>query len=358
MKKSLIALAALATVATAAQAQSSVTIYGVLDAGVTRASNTTSSTAPVSNTGLTNGGLSTPRFGFKGAEDLGGGLKASFVLEAEMLNDTGAAASAISSSTTLFGRASYINLDQAGVGSIQLGHMNRQDYNMSAKYDAFGGNNIGGWVASNNKNGTVDLKVGERLDNGFQLQTASFGGLVLTYQHAYGEVAGNSTKSKQTAFGAEYTSGPFAVAATVAEKNDTTPVGTKATSLYAKYDFKVADLRLGHVKTEVDGSTVEASGYFVGVKVPLTAKIGLMAQYNAFDNDAATAAKKPTTYALGATYEFSKRTTAYVIGAKSNQDNGSRQQIVSDSKYAGFQGPTSGTGNNQTAYSVGIRHTF
>jgi predicted porin len=343
MKKSLIALAALATVATAAQAQSSVTIYGVLDAGITRATNANGTNN--SNTGLTNGGLSTPRWGFKGAEDLGGGLKAGFTLESEYLTDTGAA------TTTLFNRASFLSLSQAGVGSIQLGHMNRQDYNMSAKYDAFGGNNIGGWIASNT--GTVDLKVGVRIDNGVQLQTASLGGLVLTLQHAYGEVAGNSSASKQTAYGAEYTAGPFAVAATVAEANDSSSVGTKITSVYAKYDFKVADLRLGYANKEIDSSAIEQSGYFVGVKVPVNKKIAVLAQYNAFDNDAG---KKPTTYALGATYAFSKRTTAYLIGAKSNQDNGSAQNVVSTSKYDNFDSPTAG--NNQTAYSVGLRHTF
>ncbi len=344
MKKLLIATAAMAMVAGTAQAQSSVTIYGVLDSGITRVSNVGTST-PASNTGLTDGGLSTPRWGFKGSEDLGGGLKAGFVLESEFKMDSGA------STTTLFNRASYVNLAQAGIGSIQLGHMNRQDYNMSAKYDAFGGNNIGGWIASNS--GTVDLKVGQRIDNGVQLQTASLGGLVLTYQHAYGEVAGNSSASKSTAFGAEYTSGPFSVAATMAEANDSSSVGTKATSVYAMYDFKVADLRLGYAKTEVDNSTVEASGYFVGVKVPVNKKVAVMAQYNAFDNDQG---KEPTTYALGATYSFSKRTTAYLIGAKSNQDNNSAQRIVSTSKYLNFSDVKANT--NQTAYSVGIRHTF
>uniref|UniRef100_UPI00404784ED porin n=1 Tax=Polynucleobacter sp. TaxID=2029855 RepID=UPI00404784ED len=343
MKKLLIATAAMAMVAGTAQAQSSVTIYGVLDSGITRASNANQTNT--SNTGLTNGGLSTPRWGFKGAEDLGGGLKAGFVLESEYLTDTGAA------TATLFNRASYLNLAQAGVGSIQLGHMNRQDYSMTAKFDTFGGNNIGGWLASNK--GTVDLKVGERIDNAVQLKTASFGGLVLTYQHAYGEVAGNSSASKTTAFGAEFTAGPFAAAATIAEKNDANSVGTKATSVYAKYDFKVADLRLGYAKTEVDGSTVEKSGYFVGVKVPVNKKVAVMAQYNAFDNDAGM---EPTTYALGATYAFSKRTTAYLIGAKSNQDNGSAQNVVSTSKYDNFDSPLAG--NNQTAYSVGIRHKF
>ena len=346
MKKSLIALAALATVATAAQAQSSVTIYGVLDSGITRVSNV-GATAPASNTGLTDGGLSTPRWGFRGAEDLGGGLKAGFVLESEFKMDSGAATS------TLFNRASYVNLAQDGIGSIQLGHMNRQDYNMSAKYDTFGGNNIGGWIASNT--GTVDLNVAVRVDNAVQLQTASLGGLVLTYQHAYGEVPGEYSRKAVDVFGGEYTSGPFAVAATYSETaaDTTAALKTKNTSIYAKYDFKVVDLRFGYAKKETEGSSHEPSGYFIGAKAPITKQVNILAQYNSFDSDAGT---KPTTYALGATYEFSKRTTAYLIGAKSNQDGTSAQRIVSTSKYLGFSDVKAGV--NQTAYSVGIRHTF
>jgi len=74
MKKSLIALAALATVATAAQAQSSVTLYGVVDMGVM--SSKTDGSANV--LAAQSGALATSRFGLRGTEDLGGGLKASF----------------------------------------------------------------------------------------------------------------------------------------------------------------------------------------------------------------------------------------------------------------------------------------
>jgi general bacterial porin, GBP family len=77
MKKSLFALAALTAFAGAAQAQSSVTLYGILDTGV--AYNNNASTAG-SSTAAVDGILNTSRWGFKGTEDLGGGLKANFVL--------------------------------------------------------------------------------------------------------------------------------------------------------------------------------------------------------------------------------------------------------------------------------------
>ena len=88
MKKSLIALAALATVATAAQAQSSVAVYGLLDAGVS--SNFTANSSGQTLTAAANGILATSRLGFRGTEDLGGGLKANFNLESGLNPMTGA----------------------------------------------------------------------------------------------------------------------------------------------------------------------------------------------------------------------------------------------------------------------------
>ena len=351
MKKSLIALAALATVATAAQAQSNVTIYGVMDMGITTIDKVGDTAKRA--TGLTSGGLSTPRFGFRGAEDLGGGLKATFGLESEIIADTGTSAIG-SDSGYFFNRESTVGLTQAGVGTVKLGRMNAEDYNFAAKYDAFGGNNIGGWIASNkggSSSSSVTLDVNKRYANTVGLQTAPIMGVVLTYQHSMGESAGDEAYNRATVYGAEYTSGPFALALGYAEQN-ASGATTHRTSVYAKYDFKVIDLRLGYADKE-STSTLKYSGYFVGFKAPITANIGLIGQYNSFDTDSG---EKPTVSALGVTYAFSKRTTAYLIGAKSNQDNNSTQFLVSDSKYQNLN--TVKAGVNQTALSVGLRHTF
>jgi len=350
MKKSLIALAALATVATAAQAQSSVTVYGIVDVGISRVTNVEGGTTAA--TGMTNGGLSTSRFGFKGVEDLGSGRNAFFNLEAEILADTGAQYNG--TAVDLFHRGAFVGLGQSGLGTVRLGRMNRQDYATAIKFDAFNGNNIGGWIASSSgSTGSVVLHTAERLSNAVEVQTDSLGGFKLTYQHGFGEVAGNASASRVTVYGVEYSAGAFDAAVTVANKNDASSVTTKATSAYAAYNFGVAHLTGGWVQHEVDATSTKISGYHVGARVPVTPKINVLAGYNAFDNDAG---KKPVTYALGATYAFSKRTTGYLIGAKSSQDNSSTQNIVSTSKYNGFDSPAAGL--NQTAYSVGIRHSF
>ena len=96
MKKSLLALAVLGAFAGAAQAQSSVTIYGIVDTGITYTSKvgsvagTPAATATGSRFGLNSDILQGSRIGFKGVEDLGGGLSAVFNLETGFQNDTGA----------------------------------------------------------------------------------------------------------------------------------------------------------------------------------------------------------------------------------------------------------------------------
>jgi predicted porin len=344
MKKLVIAT----LLATATGLASAQTIYGIVDLGVTTATNVEGTTKRAS--GVSNGGLSTSRFGIRGSEDLGAGLKAEFTLEAEILADTGAQGT---TATDLFHRAAFLKLNQDGLGAVRIGRFNRHDYTQAVKYDAFGGNNIGGWIASNS--GTVSLSVAERISNSVEVQSASIGGLVVTAQYGFGEVAGAIDSGRTVAVGAEYTLGKASVAANYVEKNATTAgyATTKVTSAYAAYDLGVAKVTGGFAKTETEGSAVKPSGYFVGAQVPVTSKVTALAQYNTFDNDAGA---KPKTYALGATYGFSKRTTGYVIGARSSQDGGSAQNVVSTSKYNGFDTPPAGA--NQTVASVGIRHTF
>jgi predicted porin len=96
MKKSLFAIAAVTAFAGAAQAQSSVTVYGIMDAGYATVTNTTA--AGGTTTGLQSGGLAASRLGFRGTEDLGGGLRAGFVMESEM-NTANASSTGLSSQT-------------------------------------------------------------------------------------------------------------------------------------------------------------------------------------------------------------------------------------------------------------------
>jgi predicted porin len=150
MKKSLVALAALA-VAGVASAQSSVTLFGVVDAAVSSYSNTAElpflgTSIKTSRTALTNSGYNSSRLGFRGTEDLGGGLAASFWLEAALGNDDGTAGAGTNNFTTgsnqFFNRRSTVSLSGA-FGEVRLGRDYTPTFWNDTVFDPFGTNGVG-----------------------------------------------------------------------------------------------------------------------------------------------------------------------------------------------------------------------
>ncbi|MDE5144470.1 porin, partial [Paenibacillus larvae] len=138
MKKSLIALAVLAA-SGAAMAQSSVTMFGIVDTGVTYVNH--ANAAGDSVYGLTSSGSATSRLGFRGTEDLGGGLKAGFWLEGEIFGDNGNA------NGFNFQRRSTISL-MGNFGEVRMGRELTPSYSKVSGYDLFGQAGIGqfnGW---------------------------------------------------------------------------------------------------------------------------------------------------------------------------------------------------------------------
>ena len=155
MKKSLIALAVLAA-SGAAMAQSSVTLYGVDDAGVTYLNGNDNWS------GVTSGNNLTSRLGFRGVEDLGGGLKANFVIEGGFNLDNGDGASGYAGAKAgegfQFKRRSTVGLS-GGFGEVRMGRELTAAYNATARYDVFGSVGIGQsrlWADGGVVDGAVD----------------------------------------------------------------------------------------------------------------------------------------------------------------------------------------------------------
>lgn len=359
MKKSLIALAALATVATAAQAQSSVTVYGVMDTGVAK----TEGLAAGSATYMQNGGLSTSRFGFRGEEDLGGGLKAKFNLEGGLLDSTGA-----SDAAPIFARAAVVGL-QGSFGEIKLGRQNTIAYDTTAKFDAMGAGNIGGLITVNDQtaatsgSGNVFKAFGEsRFDNAVQYYTPKFNGVSANVQYRFGGVAGNDSAGGAEAAGLHYDHGNFAASAVYLALKATTAgtgygIGDKATEHYgiwASYDFGVAKVLAGHSETKGKGTAGKAyKTDYVGAIVPITGALSARLSYAAIKNEQTD--KSPDQYAAALHYAFSKRTTVYTVVAIANQDGTSALNTVDTGKNAiGI----AAAGKDNKTYAVGIRHTF
>ena len=145
MKKSLFALAAVGALAGVAQAQSSVTVYGIIDEGLTGGTNRSTQGGAVNSTagvvkstgfGLVQSGESTSRIGFKGVEDLGGGMSALFTYET----------SVAPASSTLIGttRQAFVGIKKNGVGSLLAGSQNTTIYDAVLASDPSGVNNFAG----------------------------------------------------------------------------------------------------------------------------------------------------------------------------------------------------------------------
>jgi len=362
MKKSLIALAALATVATAAQAQSSVTLYGIIDAGVGRVT-----TAGTTNTQAISGGLSSSRWGVRGTEDLGGGLSAGFNLESEIAVDTGVAGStgvtAGSNVTPLFNRASNVSLTQSGVGTLTLGRKNRLEYDLVVGLDPFGGANIGSFTRVGYISGGVIPTGDARVSDSVTLQSAAINGVTAAVQQSFGEQAGTTSGLKQVAYAVNYSAGKLFVGGSYAKNHNADGSENHNNTVYgATYDFGVAKAFVAHAEREAKATGIKTKVDMVGVVVPVNANVNLIGNYISMKNTSTTLPSGATlhtgttganadAFGVGATYAFSKRTTAYVLYG--NVDNEGNAKVYTSSL---FTAP--GANTNTTSYAVGVRHAF
>jgi predicted porin len=237
MKKSLIALAALSAFATAAQAQSSVTIYGTVDVGYGETKTTVSGDVTgagslngvrkTSTTGNGDGGLSTSILGFRGTEDLGGGKSAVFTLEYDLI-DVGAG------STITGSRQAFVGLSDAKLGTLRLGRMASASHGNIVAFSAGMANNTVGAIYSAGSEPTSAVSPNQlsiRPHVVFPSQVIGYtspnmGGLVLNAQ--YGQVKANTVsttdtdaKSTFTDFSAKFDSGKLSLGASYQENKTT-----------------------------------------------------------------------------------------------------------------------------------------
>src|SRR5471032_3047370 len=159
MKKNACSLAAMAVFAAAAggaQAQSNVSFYGLLDVGIDNISNASPSKSNLSR--VTSGGMNTSRWGFRGSEDLGGGLKAVFNLEGGILMDTGA------QDGVLFKRQATVGLEGA-FGRVVIGRSFTSVYDTVIAYDPMGFAPYYSWATSGPATGPSKYGFTTQYDN-------------------------------------------------------------------------------------------------------------------------------------------------------------------------------------------------
>ena len=358
MKRSLIALAALAVVG-AASAQvngfaagtgSSVTVFGVVDATVAFGNGDTSN-----KTQLTNSGYNSSRLGFKGVEDMGGGLKARFWLEAGVMNDNGAGAATNvnnqaaggalagmnGSQGLTFNRSSWVALN-GGFGEVRLGRDYSPQFWSLTVYDPFGTNGVGTTQTLNSSAGGV---VTVRASNSVAWISPSMSGFVVWGQMYFGENASNaaSQNGDGAAIRVQYDNGPLSAA--VAYAKTTTGAGTdvQTTNIGASYDMKVAQL-IAHWNQDKNTGAADQTGYLVGALIPAGPGTVRLA-YSSSDNSTA----KTNKFALGYVYDFSKRTALYGTFATLTNSGGAAQAL---------NGATTPANGSSNGFDLGIRHAF
>ena len=383
MKKSLLAIAAMTAFAGAAQAQSSVTVYGVMDAGIASISNGAGSTTTNNNqtTGLQDGGLSSPRLGFKGTEDMGGGTKANFLLEAELsLRDGGDNGLGKNGTTTfagpqLFSRGAWVGLSNNRYGETRLGYQNSLMYDNTLEFDALRGANMGGTInvaSANTVASTGNIyggRVADRLASSYAYITPTFMGFSGKIVQGSTTITGpngvNAAAGRDTEFGVRYEGYGAKVAVTAANLASAngaaltqgSVAGTKAYGIYANYDFKI--LEVNAARTVTTGQGTGGGNYAqtsFGVRAPVTPVITVGAQATLINNSVVANANANVVAAV-AEYAMSKRTTLYALGAVSSNQNAGQTSFTSTSKFSAST-QVGAQGLNQTGYMIGMRHTF
>ncbi|MGH6628051.1 MAG: porin [Burkholderiaceae bacterium] len=362
MKKSLIALAVLAA-SGAAMAQSSVTLFGIVDAGIARLSGSNGH-----NIGMTNSGLNSSRLGFRGTEDLGGGLSAGFHLEGAVFNDTGTGAStttpttvggvpvpAIASNGFDFQRRSTVSLNGA-FGEVRLGRDYAPSFWNTTVFDPFGTVGVGA--------GLMPAMLGAPVRNnnsvGYFLP-GNLGGFYGQAQYAFGENPSNAVPATDAGdyagFRVGYANGPVNAAFGYG-KLDTgagaTKGDNKATNLGVSYNFGVVTpmFSWAQEKARVGAVTTKQNAWEIGATAPIGAG-ELRAAYSRYDLKGSPNDFRKV--AIGYGHNLSKRTQLYTTYGRVTNKGASNRLVVSGGlSAAGLNTP----GRNTSGFEFGVRHSF
>ncbi len=340
MKKSLIALAALVTVAGAASAQSSVTVYGKIDLGLVLDSGNAAGKSVRVSSGVSGGS----RLGFKGVEDLGGGMKAAFQIETGLCADSAAGAPNFCTGSNQFmGRQAHGDLSGA-FGSISGGRQYSLGFNNLATIDPFG---QGFAPVINN---LVD-GAGVRLNNAFHYTTPVFSGLTASGEVALGEQTGNWRAGRVLGGSVNYASGPAYAGAVFYEVDNANGRGVarKDYQLGGTYDFGVVKIHALLMKATgrpTVGPALDTFDAMAGVTIPLAGG-NLMASYIRHD-DKGVLNRDAGQIGAGYVYPLSKRTSVYTSFARIANRHGATFTV----------GNATEAGTGPRSFDLGVVHNF
>ncbi|MCA8237610.1 porin [Burkholderia cenocepacia] len=383
MKKSLLALVALGAFAGAAHAQSSVTLYGIIDEGFLFNNNAGGKHLY----GLASGVMQGSRFGLRGTEDLGGGLKAIFTLE----NGFDVNSGRLGQGGLMFGRQAYVGLSSQ-YGTVTLGRQYDSVVDFVGPLEA--GDQWGGYIAAHP--GDLDnFNNAYRVNNAVKFTSQSYGGFTFGGLYSFGGQAGQFSKNQVWSLGAGYNNGPLVLG--VGYLNARTPNqfggmfnnGSASSSVsspiyggYANnantyqvigaggaYTFGAATIGATYSNTKFKGfsagpfvnQTATFNNGEINFKYQLTPALILGAAYDYTQGSKidGNSAAKYHQGSLGVDYFLSKRTDVYAIGvyqhASGNVLDSNGNVLKATAAINGLAGSST---SNQVAARVGIRHKF
>jgi predicted porin len=390
LNKKVLTTALLATFAGAAHAQSSVTLYGIIDAGISYVNNARVGTTHDKLFKYDDGVAQGSRWGLRGTEDLGGGLKAVFVLENGFNSGNGTA----SQGGAMFGRQAYVGLTKDGIGSFTLGRQYTFNTDYLGSLYSTGGQTVAGNYAYHIND--IDQLTSSRINNAVKFSSANFAGFTFGALYGFSNAAGafagspgtvaapTSGSSRAYSFGANYAMGPFGLGAAYTDIHyPSQAVPAFSTSLAnvsppAVGGASIRDLRsygvggryvIGpatmwalYTNTRLEaitGSATTFAAYEVGAKYAVTPALtgGLGYTYMHLSN-ANTGHWNQVDASVD--YALSKRTDVYLLGIyqQASGHNGTQDlqaQIGSSTSYFGPSGPGA---DNQVAVRVGLRAKF
>ncbi|WP_227245381.1 porin [Paraburkholderia caribensis] len=387
-----VVIMAASTLPYAAHAQSSVTLYGIIDEGINYNSNSGGHPSYAMQSGVAQGN----RFGLRGTEGLGAGWRSVFVLE----NGFDVSNGKLAQGGLLFGRQAYV-----GVSNLLLTVTVGRQYDIQADF-------IGPFAASRQWAGNIGAHPGDidnfintvRTNNSIKVVSASVGGLIVGGMYSLGGVAGDPTRNQSWSVGATYANGPFSAGAGYLNVRDPnvsyfgnatsgTATATIANSPYPVYSgylsahsFQVASAGLSYKLGRATASMVYSNAAFIGLGdlsagpnphgytgsvhfstaeaslsflIDPQVLLGAAFAYTAGSSVSGTDGHSGARYksgSIGAQYFLSKRTSIYVLGvyqAASGVDslNQSARASINNQPFAS-------TSDRQAVIRIAMSHKF
>ncbi|WP_426193564.1 porin [Massilia sp. DWR3-1-1] len=340
-----LAIAVLAAAPLLAAAQSNVTIYGVLDAALSKED--TGAPNGKKTLQLNSGSQSSSRFGFRGSEDLGGGLKAIYNLEAGYALDTGVGDSA------LFGRRSVVGLESA-YGTVTLGREYSPIAAVAAASDPFGQGFYGSNLSAFGSTGRLT----RRLSNSVNYKSPAYSGFSVLAAYSAGEqvsptvpVTADSLNLRGIA--GQYANGGLYLGLGYHEYSRLAIGNDKEMAFGAAYKFGDFEVKGGYLVADPTGANNKFQQYNLGGSYTMAAnKFFVTYQQNKVEAGGA----KGNAVAVAYTYNLSKRTNLYASYAK--MDNNNTALFALNSSSTNVTPPGTAPGSDPSAFTVGLRHAF